>query len=257
MRLTSFVALIRRWHRTTTSTIANLAFLALTVIAAAGCPTQEGDHGRTVRGPAAPKDPETQMPRFPWPPPRYSALAAIPPALLAAATPPTLGAVADRLEQAFDKAGYTERTFYWIPGGFALVSRIEQTRADAAPMSPPARWVAATPKTPSLAEYVKALFNAPPGYYRVIVFVVTDQVFSAAERKPTSAEANEWLSGGALRLPAEVRVRPYTPEHYTAALIYEFERRRSDEQATVRNPSDFPGRTHLEKAGLWRALESP
>jgi hypothetical protein len=91
----------------------------------------------------------------------------------------------------------------------------------------------------------------------VIVFVVTDQVFSAAERKPTPAEANEWLSGGALRLPPQVRVRPYTPEHYTAALIYEFERRRSDEQATVKNPSDFPGRTHLERAGLWRALESP
>ena len=124
-------------------------------------------------------------------------------------------------------------------------------------MSPPARWVAAPPKTPSLAEYVKALFNAPPGYYRVIVFVVTDQVFSAAERKPTPAGGERVAFRGRPSTPAPGARKTVHSEHYTAALIYEFERRRSDEQATVKNPSDFPGRTHLERAGLWRALESP
>jgi hypothetical protein len=109
----------------------------------------------------------------------------------------------------------------------------------------------------SLDEYIKALFNAPPGHYRVIVFVVTDQPFAATGQEPGSQEASAWLAAGALRLPSQIGREPYSSEHYTSALIYEFERNRDTRQATVKTPSDLLGRTHLEKAGLWKALEAP
>lgn len=199
--------------------------------------------------------PAASLPNFPWPPPRYSAFSTIANAWVAQGAAPVLGEVARRLEQAFDSAGYGERTYYRIPGGFALVSRIEHIRADASPMPDPERWVVDTPRVRAgFIDHIRALFNAPPGFYRVIVFVVTDQDFVAAEQAPTATEAREWLTGGGLRLPAGIALQPYGARHYTTALIYEFERRSNQAQASVRDPSPAPGRTHLDRAGLWQAL---
>jgi hypothetical protein len=167
----------------------------------------------------------------------------------------TLSSVAKRLEAAFDAAGYGERSYYWIPGGFALVSRIEQIRSDAAPVEPPSRWAVNTPTMKvGLIDYIRALFNAAPGFYRVIVFAVTDQDFAAASRSPTASEARTWVSAGSLRLPEKVGTLSYSQRHYTTALIYEFERRADQPEALTRTPSDLPGRVHLEKSGLWQAL---
>jgi hypothetical protein len=196
------------------------------------------------------------LPAFPWPPPRYSAFATLDRAWIAPGESPTLATVALRLERAFDAAGYGERSYFWIPGGFALVSRLEQIRADATPVAPPGRWaVDAQVVHDGFIDYVRALFNAPPGFYRLIVFAATDQDFAASPRAPSSSEAQNWVSSGALRLPDSVGIQPYSARHYTTALIYEFERR-GDRPAQVITPSSSPGRVHLEKAGLWQALSS-
>ena len=171
---------------------------------------------------------------------------------------PTLGSAAQRLEGAFDTAGYGERSYYSIPGGFALVSRIEQIRPDASSVDAPARWAVETATVRAgFIDHIRALFNAPPGFYRVIVFTVTDQDFAAAGRAPTSAEARAWITSGSLRLPPDVGSRPYSAQHYTSALIYEFERRADRSEAGVRTPSNSPGRVHLEKTGIWQALARP
>ncbi|MQA29418.1 MAG: hypothetical protein GEU82_06200 [Luteitalea sp.] len=198
------------------------------------------------------------MPTFPWPPPRYSAFSTIAREWVAPGGNATLASAASRLEGAFDAAGYGERSYYWIPGGFALVSRIEQIRSDATPVEPPARWAVETPKvSEGFIDHIRALFNAPPGFYRAIVFTATDQDFAAGDRAPTSNEARNWISSGSLRLPETVGLRPYSERHYTTALIYEFERRADQSEARARVPSDSLGRVHLERAGLWEALAHP
>lgn len=195
------------------------------------------------------------LPDFPWPPPRYSAFEVLERAWLAPEADPQLGIVAQRLEAAFDAAGYVERSYYRVPGGFALASRAEQIHADASPYPSPERWsVNRGGAGRSFADRLRALFNAPPGHYRVIVFVVTDQDFAAAPRTAPEAEARAWVSGGGLRLPSSIAALPFTGTHYATALIYEFERRSERESADVRVPSATPGRVHLEKGGLWQAL---
>lgn len=195
------------------------------------------------------------LPDFPWPPPRYSAFEVLARDWLAPGADARLGAAAARLEAAFDAAGYVERSYYRVPGGFALASRAEQIHADASPYPAPERWsVDPEGAGRSFADRLRALFNAPPGHYRVIVFVVTDQDFAAAPRSAPEAEARAWVSGGGLRLPSAIAAQPFTAAHYASALIYEFERRSERAPADVRVPSAAPGRVHLEKGGLWQAL---
>ena len=222
----------------------------------APAPTPEPPRPAAMRPPSANGHaPEIALPAFPWPPPRYSAFANIAVEWVAPGTEPVLGEVARQLERAFNIAGYGESSYYRIPGGFALASRIEHIRADASPFDAPERWAVDTPKVrEGFIDYIRALFNAPPGFYRVIVFVVTDQDFAAAEQAPSSAEARAWVTGGGLRLPERIAVQPYGPRHYTTALIYEFERRHDEPQASVLMPSPTQGRDHLERAGLWQAL---
>ncbi len=48
----------------------------------------------------------------------------------------------------------------------------------------------------TLMEFVRALVNAQPGYYRVIVFIVTNQPWSRTGTKPTGVKADKWLAEG-------------------------------------------------------------
>jgi hypothetical protein len=194
------------------------------------------------------------LPAFEWPPPRYSAFVEIPRAWLAPGDA-TLGSVADRLERAFDAAGYAERSYFWIPGGFALASRIETIRDDAAPAEGAERWAVEMDRpAQGFVDYIRALFDARPGLYRVIVFAATDRATSAGERAPSSSEARSWMYRGLMHLPASVGRLPYESEHHTMALIYEFEQPPDRSGARVRQPSSSPGRVHLQKSGLLQAL---
>ncbi|MGH8615998.1 MAG: hypothetical protein ACREYF_29300 [Gammaproteobacteria bacterium] len=198
------------------------------------------------------------IPEFPWPPPRASAFAKIPNELIAGgAKEPLLGDIASRLEQAFDAAGYAERSYHSVPNGFALVSRIEQIRADGTPKEEPGRWsvLSLRPKVVSLRDYIEALFKAPRGRYRVIVFIVTDLALTQEKKEPTRTEAMEWLSSGALSLPRAIAARAYSSAYYTTALIYEFERGADGEGAAfLKIPSELQGKRHLERAGIWSKL---
>lgn len=161
------------------------------------------------------------------------------------------------MEQAFNAARYGERTYHSVPNGFALVSRIEQIRADGTPREEPARWSVSfvPPKIVSLRDYIEALFKAPRGRYRVIVFIVTDLAFAQQKKEPTRAEATEWLNSGTMTLPQSIAARAYSAEYYTTALIYEFERGADgDDAAFLKIPSDLQGKTHLERAGIWNRL---
>ena len=227
-------------------------------------PSSPSARGRAQQGRGQPRDqsqqPQSQSPRplelpaFEWPPPRYSAFVELPREWIFEDSA-TLGSVARRLEYAFDSAGYSERSYFWIPGGFALASRIEQIGVDATPLAPPARWAIRMTRPPQgFLDFVRALFDARPGLYRVIVFTVTDAGLSAGKRTPTPEEATEWIFGGVMQLPAGVGTLPYSAGHHTIALIYEFERVAEDSRVRVTQPSNSPGRVHLERSGLLQAL---
>lgn len=195
------------------------------------------------------------IPRFPWPPPEASAFANIPEDRLLKPNGKTFFKdVADKLREAFEKAGYGEKSWYQVPDGFALVSRMEQIYPNGRPMEEEVRWTPNVDNPPifSLESYLKALFTAPKGRYRVIVFVVTDMNLIQSEKTVSPEEAMAWLKRGCMEFPPEIGHYPYTNRHYCKAFIYEFEQK--DHNAILKNPSNLQGREHLEKAKLWSAL---
>ncbi len=210
--------------------------------------------GETSGGPGG-SDPDA--PSFPWPPPKASAFTDVGLGLLTRDAPaPTFRTLADRLEAALAAAGYGERSYYAVPGGFALVARLEQIEADGTPKPVPDRWSMTVRNMPrfSLTEYFKALFKGTPGRYRIVVFVVSAIPFSQMNEEVTVTESRAWLTGGLNALPASIGARPRTDDVRCTALIYEFERPSSGAPVRFRDPSPLTGSTHLEKARLWAAL---
>lgn len=199
-----------------------------------------------------------KIPQFPWPPPRASASVELPAEFLRKSANAGVhwGDVDHTLTSALDSCGYYDRSYYAVPDGFAIVTRLEQMQADGSSKAPPDRWsVAYKPVSGfSLSSYLRALFTADPGFYRIIVFVVTPQFFSQTPIGVSEEEAMQWLQGGLDRLPLDLAMREYTDQYACTALIYQFEQPGSGAGARLDVPSDLPGRIHLERANLWRAL---
>ena len=197
-------------------------------------------------------------PKFPWPPPKASAFETVPRELLVGnAAHPTLSTVAQAIESAFQQAGYGEKSYYSVPGGFAMASQIEQINQDGSPKESVDRWSLETPplRKFSLGSYLNALFTAQPGYYRVIVFVVTSQAFPQSPERVTSEKSRQWVSSGLNKLPEKIGNQEYSSAHSCSALIYEF--KQTGKHAELVDPSQVPGKTHLDKAGLTAAFAKP
>ena len=83
--------------------------------------------------------PLVQIPAFPWPYPRPSARAEIDRTLLTGGGKAKLADVDRRLSAAFQDAGYGDKSYYSIPQGFVMVSRMEQIDDHGVP-TPGTRW---------------------------------------------------------------------------------------------------------------------
>lgn len=222
---------------------------------------------------AAPKsaeEPETEAPsavasevgaasdsdaRFTWPPPRPTTRAVLERVMLGPSQG-TLGQVADRLAVALRRVGYFERSFYAVPGGFAMATQLEQIEFDGTPKPVPLRWSSALPprRVFSIDDFVRALFTAPEGHYRVIVFVVSDRPFATAPDAPSQNEALGWIGGGLDRLPtplAELRLRD---SHACTALVYQF-RKVGHAGVALANPDGATAaELQLQRSGILAAL---
>jgi len=161
------------------------------------------------------------------------------------------------LQGALLSCGYFEKSYYSVPDGFAMATRLEQINRDGTSKEPPDRWAVEIQRLRkfSLKAYLVALFTANPGYYRIIVFIVTPTPFYQARRMVSRQEAMDWLGSGLNELPHSIGQLEYSEEYKCTALIYEYEQPNPGEPGELKIPSNLQGRTHLVKANLWQALE--
>lgn len=216
-----------------------------------------GRHPSSAKPPAdtAPPDAAASIPQFDWPPPKASAEQSIPDKWLRTGPTTRLADVADKFEKALRLAHYEQRSYYAVPRGFALATQLEQIKADGTPMPGADRWKIGTPSVGnlSLLTFIKALAQAPAGYYRAIVFVVTDAPWVQSATAPSDEKIKGWAGGGAHALPTSIGALPYGEGYQTRALIYEFKKGTSGPAQTLL-PSAVSGETHLDKGGIWEPL---
>jgi len=196
-------------------------------------------------------------PVFPDNPPKASATEVIPNAFFLKDTdlPPTLQHVSNKIHAALDEGGYFDTSFYQFRnGGFALATKLEKINEDGSPVVGAERWTAvAGPRFDmTFTEYLKNLFISEPGYYRIIVFIVSAEAFNQSPDEVEQETAEAWVAAGANALHKDIAKAEYTDDHRCTALVYVFEKSKTA-------PSKFAGswlqgRTHLEKSKLWSAL---
>ncbi len=202
--------------------------------------------------------PAAELPEFPWPPPKASAQTTIPVNLLITSGRATqLNDVAKRLENALSYAGYEENSYFYIPRGFALVTRIEQFYPDGRSKEGATRWAATLPPQASfsLSAYLKALFTAEKGYYRILVFLVTSVPVRQSSQEISRDDADAWLHRGANMLPPSIGSLSFSKDHACVALVYEFEQMSRDHEPIFKSPSLILGRIHLQQSRILEALE--
>lgn len=222
--------------------------------AAAPPPRDDSPPPRNGSPPAAPAPARDSIPQFPWPPPQWTLRTVLPEGLGVAREGEALGLIFDRLRTALRRAQISEWTVYGIDtDGFALVARLEHIDENGLPAAD--RWSGdARPRSFSIADYVKALFTAKPGRYRVIAFVVTAKTVVAGPAADRQTIEELWQSG-ASELPVRVRGTVLPQSGRAEALVYEFFRPSQDDPPVQVSASRLTVPLHLAGAGLWRIEE--
>ena len=168
-----------------------------------------------------------------------------------------LGDVSQQITKSLDDYRYPYR-FMSVPGGFAIVTQIEQYEEDGKIKTGVNRWQD-YPTQASFSfsmDYFKSLIYPNKCYLRVFAFIVTTQSFRTDEKRVSKQEASDWLSQGVNKLPKEVMRMPFSDKYSVSALVYEFEVPESNYDVRQNCPCHHPAFTHLEQTGLGPAIMS-
>lgn len=184
---------------------------------------------------------------FSWPPPHWTTRHDLPTHLLEERSH-TLGAVFGRLREALTRGGFDEWSAYPLgEDGFVVVARCEVINDRGAPIPP--RWVEPQRRM-TWGEYLRALFVARPGRYRIIAFVVSPRHVRYRD-EPVEGTLARMALDESQSLPAALAQRRVSPETHYVALIYEFYRRGENFSPRLVTRSPITSVEHLAGARLW------
>ncbi|MCB9354279.1 MAG: hypothetical protein H6575_06910 [Lewinellaceae bacterium] len=201
-----------------------------------------------------PNEVAQSLPHFPFPPPEYSADADLDSYF---GHCKHFSDADEMLRKALEAAGYHTRRYFYVPGGFALVTRMEQFNEDGTCKGEKYRWSGKIVRCEDFSAlcYLKSIVTTEPAYFRVFVFIVSPQLLKNAPPPVTRKEAEGWLNEGANRLPADIGGFSFEPgKTHVTALVYEFKVRESDRKSETSSPSALEGATHLGKSKITRYL---
>ncbi len=164
--------------------------------------------------------------------------------------------VDNRLSKALFDAGYRSKRYFQVPGGFAVVTRVEQyDQKSCTPKSEQVRWNSKIVREDSfsISSYVKSFLFPEVGYFRLFVFVVTNQPITSKGEAIKRETAEAWLNDGANGLPDLIKQMPFTSSTDVFSLVYEFRVRDTNKEAIL-IPSSCQGYTHLNNARIIQCL---
>ena len=202
----------------------------------------------------------SDVPSFPWGPPTASATLSIPTSLFQKEKSelPDLAIIANKLKRVLAKKGYNEISWFFVPHGFAIVTRMEQFNYDGTPLSNDMRWQLADTSLTSftIVSYLKSLFTCTQGYFRIFVFIVTPIPFTQdQDTKMTFTKADSISVSGVSFIPKKIlNERSTKLENHCSVLIYEFSKNEQGKEAKFHKRSHISAVTHLKRSGIWDEL---
>jgi len=202
------------------------------------------------------------LPEFPWPPPAPSSYVKFD--FDSLKNVDQLGDLDSLITHRLSKVGYQLRPnkYFYTPNGFALVTQIEQVDCAGKPLDVN-RWVvniSEFEKDFKLIDYLRKLSAAKEGFYRILAFVITDDLNPLSIIEPTLAEKEAWLISGSALLPASVALQKLTDKHYCRIYVYEFNKKADAIHAEMVKEGKSrcwkSGQAHLENIQFFEALNS-
>jgi hypothetical protein len=177
----------------------------------------------------------------------------------------TVSDVAQSLTQRLVQAGYPQPKYLGVGcNGVAVAANFEAI-LNSGKRKPglngfPASSEEAAPGLPGAVDFLIGLFYAPPGYYRRVLFVVTDAAPPTTSGEATDEELRNLVSGGSTYLPLAYRAAPLNSSHQIIAWIYEFKLEPGSDKAEQVAASGSPAKGlltalgHLRAAGIFQQI---
>lgn len=190
------------------------------------------------------------IPEFPWPPPQPSDIVKFDLDSLKNIT--QLGDIDSLITQRLNNVGYHLRPnkYFYTPNGFALVTQIERIDCDGKPLSEIERWtinISESEKDFNLIDYLRSLSSEKEGFYRILAFVVSNNLNPLSKIEPTLEEIENWLIFGSSILSEPLAQQKLTDQHYCRIYIYEFEKKNGNIHAEM---------VKKEKSNCWQEGEA-
>ena len=175
---------------------------------------------------------EANPPNFePWPPPRPTDSRDLNDLFLDHNKFRTLGSIQDYFVTALEHSGVYDFSYFDAPGGFALVTPLEQLNANGRPDLNSLKQPQSQNANDWFNNWITLLFLCPKGYYGAVVFLVTtDPQGPDMKESVTQADLENWSTGGIRGLTDSIR-NESAANHYIYADVYDFEQ--SDKQQSV------------------------
>ncbi len=168
----------------------------------------------------------------------------------------TLADVDELLQVALQQLGYDRHGYFHVPNGFAILTPIEQINADGQALKGEDRWedYPAGTDYQGILDYLSKLLRPREGYFRLFVFVVSDQNVPRESEKMDSGKAKDWLRSGGDRLPVQIGKDTVSSQHKASVFIYEFTASKAVQRIREYCENRLPVIDHLTKSGLEQAL---
>jgi len=181
---------------------------------------------------------------FPFPPPRGYTNDILNKSLFARCT--TLSDVSSVILNALRHCQYDDKSYYPIPNGFALVTKVEEMNSDGTSVMDDDRF--------SLNKNVNMRFwdwfSPRRGYFRVFAFLVTDQTFQPTDDTIDQETAEGWVDQGMNDLPDSIGNKPYNSSYDCTVIVYEFRAPDVNQKLQPVIPARLSAVTHLDKSTI-------
>jgi hypothetical protein len=163
----------------------------------------------------------------------------------------TLWTVANHLDRAL-RGLRSERRYYATRGGVVVATRLERILDDGRPAPGDNRF--RPPEQFSLSETMASILAAPPGRFRLVLFLIGGDSMTPSAQGMTRGAAERLMGGGRTNVPGYLRKMAFGEEEQVEALIYEFARGRNAREVNLVVPGQLSAEIHLERSGLARAI---